>query len=59
MDMKSIVKGVGIGMAVGGAGAYMSGMMSGSGMRRSAKKNMNKAMKNLEGFFSDMRYMFK
>ncbi len=59
MDMKSIAKGIGIGMAVGGAGAYMRGMMNGSGMKRSARKSMNKAMKNLEGFVSDMRYMFK
>ncbi len=59
MDMKSIMKGVGIGMAVGGVGAYMKGMAAGSGMKRSAKKNMNKAMKNLEGFVGDVRYMFK
>lgn len=59
MDMKSIVKGVGIGMAVGGAGAYMKGMMAGSGMKRSARKSMNKAMKSIEGFVGDMKYMFK
>ncbi len=59
MEMKSIMKGVGIGMAVGGAGAYMKGMMNGSGMKRSARKSMNKAMKNIEGFVGDMKYMFK
>lgn len=59
MEMKSIMKGVGIGMAVGGMGAYLKGAMAGSGMKRSAKKRANKAMKNLEGFIGDMRYMFK
>ncbi|MBQ8504602.1 MAG: hypothetical protein IJ491_10060 [Clostridia bacterium] len=59
MEMKSIMRGVGIGMAVGGAGAYLKGAMAGSGMKRSARKKANKAMKSLEGFIGDVRYMFK
>lgn len=59
MTMKSIMTGVGIGMAVGGVSAYIKGAMAGTGMKRSARKSMNRAMKNLEGFVGDMRYMFK
>lgn len=59
MQMKSVMKGIGIGMAVGGATAYLKGAMAGSGMKRSAKKRANKMMKNLEGFIGDARYMFK
>lgn len=59
MEMKSIVKGVGIGMAVGGASAYMKGMMKGSGMRRMAKKKMNVAMKAADSLINDMKYMFR
>lgn len=59
MEMKSIVKGVGIGMAVGGASAYMKGMMKGSGMKRMAKKKMNVAMKAADSLINDMKYMFR
>lgn len=59
MEMKSIVKGVGIGMAVGGASAYMKGMMKGSGMKRMAKKKMNVAVKAADSLINDMKYMFR
>lgn len=59
MNMKGIMTGVGIGMAVGGASAYLKGAMAGSGMKRKAKKSMNKAMKNMEDLIGDVRYMFK
>ena len=49
----------GIGMAVGGATAYLKGAMAGSMMRRSAKKTARKAMKNMESILGDVRYMFR
>lgn len=59
MEMKSIMKGIGLGMAVGGASAYVRGMMRGSGVRRMAKKKMNIAMKAADGFMHDMKYLFR
>lgn len=55
MKMKSIWTGIGIGMAVGGATAYMKGAMMGSG----AKRSMKRTIKNVEGIVGDIRYMFK
>ena len=57
--MKNIATGIGIGVAVGGASAYLKGAMDGTGMKRKARKKANKAMKSVEGFIGDMRYMFK
>ncbi len=57
--MKSIMTGIGIGVAVGGASAYLKGAMAGSGMKRMARKKVQKAMKNMEGLVGDMKYMFK
>ena len=59
MEMKSIMKGIGIGMAVGGVSAYMRGMAKGSGMRRMAKKKAGMALKTAEGLMHDMKYMFR
>ncbi len=57
--MKSIMTGIGIGVAVGGASAYLKGAMAGSGMKRKARKKAQKAMKSMEGLVGDMKYMFK
>lgn len=57
--MKSIMTGVGIGIAVGSASAYLKGAMAGSGMKRKARKKAQKAMKSVEGLVGDVRYMFK
>ncbi|MDD6012586.1 MAG: hypothetical protein PUC33_07045 [Oscillospiraceae bacterium] len=57
--MKSIMTGVGIGMAVGGASAYIKGAMAGSSMKRRAKKTAGKAMKSIESLMGDVKYMFK
>ncbi len=57
--MKSIMTGIGVGMAVGGASAYLKGAMAGSGMKRKAKKTAQKAIKNIEGIVGDVKYMFK
>ena len=57
--MKGIMKGIGIGMAVGGATAYFKGAMAGAGMKRSARKKANKAMKTFENIVGDVRYLFK
>lgn len=57
--MKSIMTGIGIGVAVGGASAYLKGAMAGSGMKRSARKKAQKAIKTMEGLVGDVKYMFK
>ncbi len=57
--MKSIMTGIGVGIAVGGASAYLKGAMAGSGMKRKAKKTAQKAIKNIEGIMGDVKYMFK
>jgi F0F1-type ATP synthase membrane subunit c/vacuolar-type H+-ATPase subunit K len=59
MQMKSIAKGVGIGMAVGGATAYFRGMMRGSGMKKMARKKARTIMKAADTLMGDMKYMFK
>ena len=57
--MKSIIKGIGIGMAVGGAAAYLKGMSAGCGMKRMARKRTKAVMKVIDGIAGDMKYMFR
>lgn len=57
--MKGIIKGVGIGMAIGGSTAYIKGMMAGSGMKKMARKKAKTLMKTAEGLLGDMKYMIK
>jgi len=59
MKKNSLMTGIGIGMAVGGVTAFAKGVFKGSGMKRSMKKNMNKAMTTVEGLMSDIGYMFR
>ena len=58
MSMKSIATGVGLGMAIGGSAALLTGSMSGRS-KRSLKKKAGKAMKSVEGIIGDVRYLFK
>ncbi len=58
MEKKNIATGIGIGLAVGGAAALLSGSKMGMS-KRAMKKKASNAMKTMEGFMSDMRYMFK
>lgn len=57
--MKSIIKGIGIGMAVGGTAAYFKGMMTGCGMKKMARKKSKAIMKTIDGLAGDMKYMFR
>ena len=57
--MKNIGVGIGIGVAVGGTAAYLKGAMGGKSMKKKAMKKADKAMKSVEGFIGDVRYMFK
>lgn len=59
MKVKSIASGIGIGMAIGGASAYMKGMMAGSGMKRAARKKTKALMKNASCLAGDLKYMFR
>ena len=59
MEMKSIIKGVGIGMAVGGASAYVKGVMRGNGMKKMARKKAKTVLKAAEDLMGDMKYMFR
>lgn len=57
--MKSVVSGIGIGMAVGGASAYIKGMMTGSGMKKAARKKTKALLKSASNLAGDLKYMFK
>ena len=57
--MKSVMKGIGIGMAVGGTAAYLKGMMAGSGMKKMARKKSKAIIKAIDDIAGDMKYMFK
>ena len=57
--MKGIMKGIGIGMAVGGATAFLKGVAAGNGMKRMARKKAKIIMKTIDGIAGDMKYMFK
>ena len=55
----SIMAGMGIGLAVGGTGAFIgSTMMSGS-TKRMLKKKAAKTFKTMESLMDDIQYMFK
>lgn len=56
MSMKRIV---GIGIAVGGASAYLKGMMAGSGMKKAARKKTKAILKNATDLAGDLKYMFR
>lgn len=57
--MKNIIKGIGIGMAVGGTTAFLKGVMAGNGMKRMARKKSKAIMKTIDGIAGDMKYMFR
>ena len=57
--MNSIMKGISIGMAVGGTAAYLKGMAAGSGVKKMAKKKRKAMMKVADDIIGDMKYMFK
>ena len=57
--MKSIVKGIGFGMAIGGTAAYLKGVMAGSGMKKMARKKSKAMIKAASDLMGDMKYMFK
>lgn len=59
MKKSKLMTGIGIGMTVGGAAAFIKGAYKGSGMKRSMKKTVSKAMKSVEGIASDIGYMFR
>ena len=59
MEMKSVVKGVGLGMAIGGTTAYLKGVMAGSGARKMARKKTKAMLKAAEDFIGDMKFMFR
>ncbi len=55
----SIMAGMGIGLAVGGTGAFIgSTMMSGS-TKRMLKKKAAKTFKTMESLMDNIQYMFK
>lgn len=58
MNMKGIATGIGLGVAVGGSAALLTGSMS-KRSKRSLKKTADKAMKSIEGIMGDMKYLFK
>ena len=57
--MKGIMKGIGIGMAIGGTTAFLKGVAAGNGMKRMARKKAKFIMKTIDGIAGDMKYIFK
>ena len=55
----NMMKGMGIGMAVGGAAALFGTSMMTSGMKKQTRKNAMKAMKVVEGFLDDVHDRLK
>ncbi len=55
----NMMKGMGIGMAVGGAAALFGSSMMSSGMKKQTRKNAMKAMKVVEGFLDDVHDRLK
>ena len=59
MKMKSVMTGIGIGMAVGGAAGLVTGAMGNPSTKKMYKKKAAKSLKVMENMFDDMQYMFK
>ena len=58
-SMSKLITGMGIGLAVGGASAFIgSTMMSGS-TKKALKKKAAKTFKTMESLVDDIQYMFK
>lgn len=54
-----MLKGVGVGMAVGSAAAAACKMMIGGSSRKCFKKNAAKCMKTMSGMLDDVQSMMK
>ncbi len=59
MKMKSVMTGLGIGMAVGGAAGLGISAMGNPSAKKMYKKKAAKALKAMENMFDDMQDMFK
>ena len=46
-------------MAIGGTTAYLKGMMTGSGMKKMARKKSKAMIKAADDLMGDMKYMFR
>lgn len=54
-----LIRGLGIGMAVGGAAAMIGASMMSPSLKRQSKRNAMKAMKTFNGLMDDMQHMMK
>ena len=59
VKMKSVMTGLGIGMAVGGAAGLGLSAMGNPSAKKMYKKKAAKALKAMENMFDDMQDMFK
>lgn len=59
MKKSSMMTGIGIGMAVGGATAFLKGAMAGTSMKRAYKKKAAKLSKSMGHMLDDIQYLFK
>lgn len=55
----TVVKSLGVGMAIGGAAAMMCSAMMTPRAKRQTKKNAEKIMKNMSGFVDSVQTMVK
>lgn len=58
-NVPGIVAGIGLGLAVGGAGIALGKTMMGPNPKRMLKKKAAKTMKTMEALIDDIQYMFK
>lgn len=57
--ISGIMTGMGIGLAVGGAGALVSSTMMSGNTKKMLKKKARKTFKTMESLMDDIQYMFK
>lgn len=58
-SMSKLVTGMGIGLAVGGASAFIGGTMMSGSTKKALKKKAAKTFKTMESLVDDIQYMFK
>ncbi|MDD6022288.1 MAG: hypothetical protein ACI4GA_03845 [Acutalibacteraceae bacterium] len=57
--LSGIMTGMGIGLAIGGTGAFIGSTMMSGNTKKTLKKKAAKTFKTMESFMDDIQYMFK
>lgn len=59
VKMSSAIKGIGLGLAIGGATAMVSNTLMGGSSKRKMKRNANKALKTVSEIVGSAQNMIK